>query len=183
MRELLALGFIDRLPKLAVVQADGSAPLYDYFHSAQRGEFRPVVHPETLATAIRIGDPVSWPKAMFEIENSGGTVERATEQEIADAKAVIGRCGIGCEPASAATLAGLKKLRAAGTIQPGEDVVAVLTGHVLKDPDYIYRYHTSQLKTPSCAAIASNFGNAPQVVPNDADQIAAVLAASFDGRS
>lgn len=175
LRELLAQGLIDRLPRLAVVQADGSAPLYDYFHSAERGEFRPVTKPETLATAIRIGDPVSWPKAMFEIENSHGTVERVTEQEIADAKAVVGRCGIGCEPASAATLAGLKKLVAAGTVKPGEDVVAVLTGNVLKDPDYIYRYHTNQLKTPSDAPILSNFGNAPRVVPNDPDRIAAVL--------
>lgn len=175
LRELLALGFIDRLPKLAVVQAAGSAPLYDYFHSTERGEFHPVTKPETLATAIRIGDPVSWPKAMFEIENSGGTVERVTEQEIADAKAIIGRCGIGCEPASAATLAGLKKLVAAGTVKAGDDIVAVLTGNVLKDPDYIYRYHTNQLKTPSDAPIASTFGNAPRVVPNDPDRIAAVV--------
>lgn len=182
LRELLALGFIDRLPKLAVVQAAGSAPLYDYFHSTARGEFRPVLEPETLATAIRIGDPVSWPKAMFEIENSGGTVERATEQEIADAKAIVGRCGIGCEPASAATLAGLKKLVAAGTVKPGEDVVAVLTGNVLKDPDYIYRYHTSQLKTPSGAEIRSTFGNAPRVVPNDADHITAVLEETLGGQ-
>jgi len=175
LRELLALGFIDRLPKLAVIQAAGSAPLYEYFHSATRDQFRAVPHPETLATAIRIGDPVSWPKAMHEITTSGGTVERVTEQEIADAKAVIGRCGIGCEPASAATLAGLKKLVAAGTVKPGDDVVAVLTGNVLKDPDYIYRYHTGQLKTPSGAAIESRFGNAPRVVPNNAERIAAIL--------
>lgn len=181
LRELQALGFIDRLPRLAVVQADGSAPLHDYFHSPEHGEFQPVKDPETLATAIRIGDPVSWPKAMFEIENSGGTVERVTEQEIADAKAVVGRCGIGCEPASAATLAGLKKLVAAGTVKPGEDVVAVLTGHVLKDPDYIYRYHTSQLKTPSGAPIRSTFSNAPQVVPNDPARIAAVLEEALAG--
>ncbi len=102
-------------------------------------------------------------------------MERVTEQEIADAKAVVGRCGIGCEPASAATLAGLRKLVAAGTIKPGDDIVAVLTGHVLKDPDYIYRYHTNELKTPSGAPIQSRFGNAPQVVPNDPGRIAAVL--------
>ncbi|MGO9239570.1 MAG: threonine synthase [Bryobacteraceae bacterium] len=175
LRELLALGFIDRLPRLAVIQAAGAAPLYDYFHSASQGEFRAVQNPETLATAIRIGDPVSWPKAMHEIRASGGTVERVTEQEIADAKAVIGRCGIGCEPASAATLAGLKKLVAAGIVKPGEDVVAVLTGNVLKDPDYIYRYHTGQLLTPAGVAIQSRFGNAPRTVPHDADRIAAVL--------
>jgi threonine synthase len=131
--------------------------------------------PETLATAIRIGDPVSWPKALFEVEYSGGTVEQTTEQEIADAKAIVGRCGIGCEPASAATLAGLRKLVAAGTIQPGEDIVAVLTGNVLKDPDFIYRYHTGALQTPSGLALVSTFGNPPRVVPNDPDRIAALL--------
>jgi threonine synthase len=111
-----ALGLIDRLPRLAVVQAARSAPFYDYFHDAERARFVSVEQPETLATAIRIGDPVSWPKAIHEVETSGGVVEKVTEQEIADAKAVIGQCGIGCEPASAATLAGLKKLRAAGVV-------------------------------------------------------------------
>jgi threonine synthase len=176
LRELLALGFIDRLPKLAVVQAEGAAPLYDYFHSRTRGRFAPVLEPETLATAIRIGDPVSWPKAMREITVSGGTVERVTEQEIADAKAIIGRCGIGCEPASAATLAGLKKLVAAGVVEHDEHIVAVLTGNVLKDPDFIYKYHTGQLKTPAGRPIDPTHGNAPRVVPNDAGRIAAILA-------
>jgi threonine synthase len=171
---LHALGLIDRLPRLAVVQADGSAPFHDYFHSP-RDHFQAVREPETLATAIRIGDPVSWPKAIHEVTTTGGTVERATEQEIADAKAVIGRCGIGCEPASAATLAGLKKLVARGVIRPGDDIVAVLTGNVLKDPDYIYRYHTGQLKTPQGHPIAPNFGNQPLVAPNDPARIAAIL--------
>jgi threonine synthase len=175
LRELLKLGFIDRLPKLAVIQAAGAAPFYDYFHSQERKEFRPVKNPETLATAIRIGDPVSWPKAIHEVETSGGIVEKATEQEIADAKAVIGKCGIGCEPASAATLAGIRRLTAAGTIPHDADVVAVLTGNVLKDPDYIYRYHTGQLKTPHGDAVEPSFGNAPIVAPNDADAIARIL--------
>ncbi len=174
LRELRTLGLIDRLPKLAVVQAAGSAPFYDYYHS-ERKQFTPVPDPETLATAIRIGDPVSWPKAIHEVTASGGVVEKATEQEIADAKAIIGRCGIGCEPASAATLAGLKKLVARGVVKAGEDVVAVLTGNVLKDPDYIYRYHTGQLKTPSGEPVAPNFGNQPVTVPNDAAQIARIL--------
>jgi threonine synthase len=138
--------------------------------------FEPVEHPETLATAIKIGDPISWPKAYNEITSSHGVVESATEQEIADAKAVIGLCGIGCEPASAATLAGLKKLRAAGVIEASADVVAVLTGNVLKDPDYIYRYHTGALKSPDESPIRSNFGNQPIVVPNDPDKIAALLS-------
>ena len=87
---------------------------------------------------------------------SGGVVEKVSEQEIADAKAVIGACGIGCEPASAATLAGIRKLTAAGVIAPDADVVAVLTGNVLKDPDYIYRYHTGQLEAPGGVRIQSD---------------------------
>jgi len=170
LRELLQAGFIDRLPRLAVVQAEGSAPFYDFMRSD--GDFRAVHHPETLATAIKIGDPVSWPKARHEILTTNGTVERVTEQEIADAKAVIGRCGIGCEPASAATLAGLRKLRADGVVEKNADVVAVLTGNVLKDPDYIYRYHTGALDAPDGKRLTSTFGNAPIVVPNDPDEIA-----------
>ena len=99
-------------------------------------------------------------------------VEKVTEQEIADAKASIGLCGIGCEPASAATLAGIRKLTAAGVIARDADVVAVLTGNVLKDPDYIYRYHTGQLEAPGGVQIRSTFGNQPVVVPNDAEKIA-----------
>lgn len=176
LRELQRLGFIHRLPRLAVVQAARSAPFYSYFHDAGREAFVSVDNPETLATAIRIGDPVSWPKAIHEVESSRGVVEVATEQEIADAKAVIGQCGIGCEPASAATLAGLKKLRAAGVIAPDADVVAVLTGNVLKDPDYIFKYHTGALKTPWQEPIAPTFGNQPVVLPNDAARIAEFIA-------
>jgi len=173
-RELLAMGFIDKLPRFAVIQAEGSAPFEAYFQS--RGEFVSVPEPETLATAIRIGDPVSWPKAIQVIDDSNGVVLKVTEQEIADAKAMVGRCGIGCEPASAATLAGIRKLTAAGTMKSDADVVAILTGNVLKDPDYIYKYHTGQLKTPSGKALPPAFGNAPIVVPNDAARIAEVIS-------
>jgi threonine synthase len=173
LRELCQFGFIRKLPRLAVVQAEGAAPFYEFMH--KKGEFQSVPEPKTLATAIRIGDPVSWPKALHELTVTNGTVEKVTEQEIADAKAVIGQCGIGCEPASAATLAGIRKLTEAGTIQPGDDVVAVLTGNVLKDPDYIYRYHTGQLENPSGGMIESRMGNRPVVVPNDADAIAKLL--------
>ena len=175
LRELKQLHFIDTIPRLAVIQAEGAAPFYELFHARQRGALNPVGHPETLATAIKIGDPVSWPKALKEVTESDGTVEKVTEQEIADAKAIIGQCGIGCEPASAATLAGIRKLTAAGTIPHDADVVAVLTGNVLKDPDYIYRYHTGQLKAPDGTDIVPTFGNAPIVVPNDAEQITALL--------
>lgn len=175
LRELKALGFIDKLPRLAVIQAEHSAPFYDFVRQPAGSAFVPVTHPETLATAIKIGDPVSWPKALLEVSTTAGVVEKATEQEIADAKAQIGLAGIGCEPASAATLAGIRKLVAAGVMDPEADVVAVLTGNVLKDPDYIFKYHTGQLKGPDGVGIAANFGNAPTVVPNDADRIAALL--------
>ncbi len=176
LREMLALGLIDKLPRLAVIQAAGSSPFYEYMAAKGSAPFVAQGHPETLATAIKIGDPVSWPKAQLEIETTRGTVEKADEQEIADAKAVIGASGIGCEPASAATLAGIKKLVAAGVIDRDADVVAVLTGNVLKDPDYIYRYHTGQLQGPDGAAIRATFGNAPVVVPNDTDRITELIS-------
>jgi len=175
LRELKQWGFIEKLPRLAVIQAEGAAPFYELFRASERRRLQPVSHPVTLATAIKIGDPVSWPKALKEVEDSGGVVEKVSEQEIADAKAVIGKCGIGCEPASAATLAGIRKLTAAGVIPRDADVVAVLTGNLLKDPDYIYRYHTGQLDAPDGARIRSTFANQPIVVPNDAEKIASLL--------
>ncbi len=173
LRELHDFGFIRKMPRLAVIQAEGAAPFYEFMRT--RGEFRPTPEPRTLATAIRIGDPVSWPKALHEVTASNGVVEKVSEQEIADAKAIIGRCGIGCEPASAATLAGLRKLTLTKTIRPDEDVVAVLTGNLLKDPDYIVHYHTGKLTDPSGKLLQARFGNQPVVVPNDADAIARVL--------
>jgi threonine synthase len=176
LREMKELGLIDKLPRLAVVQAEGSSPFYEYMTAnAARTRFRAQTNPETLATAIKIGDPVSWPKAQFEIETTNGVVERATEQEIADAKAVIGQCGIGCEPASAASLAGIRKLTAAGVIDRDADIVAVLTGNVLKDPDYIFKYHTDQLKAPNGAPIEATFSNKPMLAPNDADKLATLI--------
>ena len=175
LREMKALGLIGRLPRLAVIQAEGSAPFFDLYRATDRSRLNAVTHPETLATAIKIGDPISWPKALHEVLTSGGVVEKVTEQEIADAKAVIGRCGIGCEPASAATLAGIRKLTAAGTIAGSADVVAVLTGNVLKDPDYIHRYHTGTLNAPDGTLLRSTFANPPVLVPAEANRIAALL--------
>jgi threonine synthase len=175
LREMKALGLIGRLPRLAVIQAEGAAPFFDLYRATDRSRLNAVTHPETLATAIKIGDPISWPKALYEVLTSGGVVEKVTEQEIADAKAVIGRCGIGCEPASAATLAGIRKLTAAGTMAGSADVVAVLTGNLLKDPDYIHRYHTGTLAAPDGKPLRCTYANPPVVVPAEADQIAALL--------
>ena len=174
-REMKAWGLIDRLPRLAVIQAAGAAPFYDLMRSADRSHLTPVEHPETLATAIKIGDPVSWPKALHEVTISGGLAESVTEQEIADAKALIGQCGIGCEPASAATLAGIRKLVAAGTIARNADIVAILTGNVLKDSPYGYQYHTGVLKTTDCRQISPNLANPPVLVPYDLAQISDLL--------
>ncbi len=176
LREAWEMGLIDKLPRLAVIQAAGAAPFHEFVQRGGVGDFRAVTKPETMATAIRIGDPVSWPKALHEIRATNGVVEKVTEQEIADAKAQIGRAGIGCEPASAATLAGIRKLTAAGVMDRSADVVAVLTGNVLKDPDYIYRYHTGKLEAPGGEKIESRFGNRSMVVPNDADRIAGLLS-------
>jgi threonine synthase len=160
-KELYELGLIDRLPRLSVVQAEGAAPFADLFASRVIVSdlkssglepladelLQPVRHPQTLATAIKIGAPVSWKKALRAVLLTGGSVLSVSEQEIADAKAMIGRDGIGCEPASATTVAGLKRLVAGGLVKPGEDVVAVLTGHILKDTDYAINYHRETLYT------------------------------------
>ncbi len=145
LHEMKKLGFIDRMPRLAVIQAEGAAPFYDLFVSTDKSALHPIARPVTLATAIRIGNPVSWKKARRSVECTDGVVERVTEQEIADAKAIIGRDGIGCEPASAATLAGVKRLVAAGVMGESNNVIAVLTGNLLKDPSYTIAYHTDKL--------------------------------------
>lgn len=142
--ELREIGVIDRLPKITIIQAEGANPLYQMWQ-AQAAQLAPVKGAATLATAIKIGAPVSWPKAVRALRTSGGEVEQVSEQEIADAKAIIGRDGIGCEPASAVTLAGIRKMVAAGSINPDEDIIAILTGHVLKDPDYVVSYHRGEL--------------------------------------
>jgi len=139
-REALALGLIDRLPHIAVVQAAGAAPFARAFASGT--ELVPVVA-KTTATAIKIGAPASWKKALHEVRASAGTALAVDDETIADARAVIGADGIGCEPASAASLAGLRALTRAGTIARDADVIAVLTGHVLKDPQYVANYHAS----------------------------------------
>jgi threonine synthase len=174
-REMKEWGLIDRMPRLAVIQAEGAAPFYHLMRSEDRSRMAAVEHPQTLATAIKIGDPVSWPKALYEVTVSEGVVETVTEQEIADSKAVIGQCGIGCEPASAATLAGIRKLVASGRMSNGADVVAVLTGHILKDSDYTYQYHTGVLKTSDGVQILASLGNRPVLVPYNLEHIATFL--------
>jgi threonine synthase len=174
LHEMRELGFIGRMPRLAVIQAEGAAPFFELFDSADQSTLRPVEHPSTLATAIRIGNPVSWKKALRSLEWTDGVVERVTEQEIADAKAMIGRDGIGCEPASAATLAGIKRLAASGAIGKADNVIAVLTGNLLKDPTYTIEYHTGKLELDEDGArreIEGTFANRSLRVALDKEQI------------
>ena len=146
-RELHQLGFTDRVPKISVIQAEGANPLYRLFHNGIKGHGEQLtpVEANTRATAIRIGNPASWRKAARVIRETGGWCEQVSEAGIALAKAEIGAEGIGCEPASAVTLAGLKKLVNDGRIGPAESVVLLLTGHTLKDSDYTIHYHRGEL--------------------------------------
>lgn len=146
-RELMAVGLIDRQPQITVVQAEGAAP-FARFYREDRSDLINEEHPQTLASAIKIGAPVSWKKAWSAVRETNGRVITVTEQEIADAKAMIGRDGIGCEPASATTVAGIRKLVNENHIKKHESVVAVLTGHLLKDTDYVIKYHQQQLLAP-----------------------------------
>jgi threonine synthase len=136
--ELKSHGFIEKVPRMVIVQAEGANPFARLWRSGSK-ELEATEHPETVATAIRIGNPRSWKKALRAVEFTDGLVIDVTDEEIGEAKAMIGRDGIGCEPASATTLAGIRKLTAAGTIDPDAVVAAVLTGHALKDTDYIIK--------------------------------------------
>ena len=144
LREMKQLELISRLPKISVVQAEGANPLVRTVRETG-GEKLVPVHAETMATAIRIGHPASWKKALRVIRESEGVVEQVSEVEIALAKSEIGAEGIGCEPASAVTLAGLKKLVKQGWVQPNESVVLILTGHPLKDPEFTLKFHRGDL--------------------------------------
>jgi threonine synthase len=131
--ELQQLGLIDKLPRLVVVQAEGANPFYTMISSGA-DEIVPV-QPRTEASAIRIGNPVNSKKALRALRLTNGLCESVTDEEIFEAKATLARDGVGCEPASAASVAGIQKLVRSGKVEDGADVVAVLTGHQLKDPE------------------------------------------------
>jgi len=149
--EMVGAGLMEKPPRLVVVQAAGANPFSELYQTGAK-ELTPTEHPETVATAIRIGNPRSWKKALRAVQNTGGLVMDVTDEEIGEAKAMIGRDGIGCEPASAATLAGLRKLTSDGRIDRDATVVAVLTGHALKDTDFIISSH-EKLEKPALAEV------------------------------
>jgi len=161
--EMRELGLISRLPRLSVVQAEGANALVRTLREAG-GKRLVTVSAETRATAIRIGNPASWKKAVRVLEATGGACEQVSEIEIAQAKAEIGAEGIGCEPASAVTLAGLKKLLKQGFVKPEETVVLVLTGNVLKDPDFTIDFHRGDMFEPGTENAALSALRHPPIV-------------------
>jgi len=179
--EMRGLNLISRLPKLSIIQARGANPFYRCVREFDGAKLEPMTA-DTMATAIRIGNPASWKKALRVLRATGGEVEQVSEVEIAEAKAEIGADGIGCEPASAVTLAGLKKLRASGFVQPGETVVLILTGHLLKDPDFTIKFHRGDLfsGTPDerHAVQAKSLQRAPVALDADLTGVIAALDAA-----
>jgi threonine synthase len=166
LREARDAGLIDRLPRLCAVQAAGAAPFARSFEHDFAERF--TVEPETVATAIRIGAPASWNRAVRAIRETSGVVTSVSDAEILEAKAVIDAAGVGCEPASAASVAGVRQLLSSGVIARGDHVVAVLTGHVLKDPDAVIDYHR--------ASEAGPYRNPPIEIEARVADVAAVLA-------
>jgi threonine synthase len=154
-RELVASGALEEseVPKLTGVQAEGSAPMVEAIEEGN-DEIRRWEDVETIATAIRIGNPVNAPKALPGIRATGGTAVAVSDEEITDAQRALAGQGVGVEPASAASIAGLRKLRERGVVDSDEEVVCLTTGHLLKDPE-----------------AAAEAGSDPEPVPNDTDAV------------
>jgi len=145
-REFKELGLTDRVPQMIGIQAEGSCPIVNAFKKGQK-DIIPVSSPETVATAIRIGDPVNAVKALEAIYQSGGLAESVSDEEIIAAQKDLARLeGIGVEPASASSIAGLKKLVDMGLIKSDEIVVCITTGHLLKDPEEVLQMCESPIE-------------------------------------
>ena len=195
--ELLQLGLIDRIPRLAVINATGANTLYqlveqrdvawnagqpdddviDTFYADMDRDRRKA---STLASAIEINRPVNLKKCLRALELCDGVVREVTDQEILDAKAQVGSGGFGCEPASAASVAGAKRLRAEGVIAPSDRVVCILTGHQLKDPDATVAYHSGdkalfEAKLGTRGVETAAYANSPIIVENNLKKIIEVL--------
>lgn len=173
LREAHALGLIKKLPRLIAVQAAGAAPFAKSFREGFASRYK--VKADTLATAIKIGDPASHNRAVQAIQENNGMVLSATDDEILAAKVVIDATGVGCEPASAASVAGVRQLVQQGVIKASDRVVAVLTGHVLKDPGILARIHQETEPPPAGA-------NRPIEIDADVREVARVINAMNSGR-
>lgn len=196
--ELKELGLIDRIPRLAVINAAGANTLHElYEHKGLRwNDGRPDQtlidafytdmdeknrRANTLASAIEINRPVNLKKCLRALDACDGVVREVSDAEILDAKANVGAGGFGCEPASGASVAGARLLRKQGVIAPGDRVVCILTGHQLKDPDVTVGYHAAESDDRLAEKLASGgvmerpFSNGPIVVDNDFDRIMEVI--------
>jgi threonine synthase len=191
--ELAELGLVTKLPRLAVINAAGANTFHQLFerfglrwNSGQpdanliEGYYRGLdaerIRAATIASAIEINHPVNLPKALRALDRCGGVVREVTDQEILDAKAKVGAGGLGCEPASAASVAGARKLRQEGIIDAGQSVVCILTGHQLKDPTATVAYHSTDQKTfdevlGHRGVRRATFANRAVQVPNDLEEI------------
>jgi threonine synthase len=166
LREAQAWGLISRMPRLAAIQASGAAPFARSFDEGFAR--RHTVKARTVATAIRIGDPASYERAVRAIRETDGVVLAVEDAELLEAKAAVDGCGVGCEPASAAAVAGVRALVRRGVIDPAEHVVAVLTGHLLKDPGILLQYHRETEPPPPGA-------NRPIEIEPRLDEVARTL--------
>jgi threonine synthase len=168
LREAHDWGLIARIPRLAAVQAEGAAPFARSF--AEGFSRRHRVKADTVATAIKIGDPASYERAVAAIRETNGVVLSVSDSELLDAKAAIDASGVGCEPASAVSLAGLRRLVQQGSVKPSDRVIGILTGHILKDPGLLLRYH-QELEPPPPGA------NRPIEIEPTLEALEAVLRA------
>jgi len=191
--ELKEIGLIDHMPRLAVINATGASTLYELFErrglrwngGAVDDEIIDTYYQElddqqkrasTIASAIEINRPVNLKKCLRALEVCDGVVREVSDQDILDAKAQVGAGGLGCEPASAASVAGIKKLRAEGVIGPRDRVVGILTGHELKDPTATVAYHTTDQKMfnevlGSRGVQRAAYANRAVAVPNELNEI------------
>ena len=176
--ELKELDLIDRIPRLAVVNASGANTLYDLVQNKglrwNGGRYDATLGPaddykaRTVASAIEIGRPVNLPKALRALDVMDGVVREVSDEQILEGRAAVARHGFGCEPASGSSVSGAKLLVGEGVIQPGDEVVCILTGHELKDPDRTVKYHVGD--APGERA------NPPIKVEDDLDAIVAALS-------
>ncbi len=191
--ELKQHGLIQRVPRLAVINAAGADTLYELYErggvrwNGGRVDMDPIrayndkmdrenLKADTIASAIEINRPVNLKKCLRALDFMDGVVRQVSDQEILDAKAKVGAGGFGCEPASAASVAGAKLLRREGVIAPSDQVVCILTGHELKDPTATVAYHTTDQEVfnktlGSRGVTKASFANRAVAVPNDLDDI------------
>ncbi len=196
LMELHELGLINRLPRLAIINATGANTLFEVYekqgirwnggnydiekidaHLKMLDDTGYEAH--TVASAIEIGRPVNLTKALRSLEVCDGVVRQVSDEQIMEHKAMIGRFGFGCEPASAASVTGLHVLQDEGVIGKSDSVVCILTGHLLKDPDATIKYHTGidmkKAKHPDAGEVLGKLANRPIQVADDLESICKVL--------